>query len=1727
MTHAFLQSELTSLISESKRRYNDVRTAAEQSFSDLKAISVTSETQLAGDLLRRPQFIDPFVLACQSKNAKLVLSGISCLQRLTASKAIARIRLRELLDALHDGVASGYEPQLKVLQTLPSLLQLYGSDLHDDLLAKALEICAALQSSKAAIVSNTAAATFQQLASTVFDQAGKAENTRLSTDTNSKGDEGDDETPNISSNDATRLFSDFCLLLNQQQAHFLRLESLPSPLLLETLQIIFSTHASFVASHLDHLHDDLEHLVQGLLRILARMDAFGDVVRALSIVFFILQDFANDFRTPLQPLLSLVVEGLEKEGNPSWKRALCLEFFRNVCSDFGVFRTTFELFDSLKETNDKIIGQFMSALVRTAAEDPSLIGLGRQSTVPVQRTNDAKSEEAASIEAQGLAGAITAVSTGDSNTTGISMEWSLPSSPLMDQPEKHNPPAIPSTYLYSLVLGCIASFCEGISKFVMPLSVPSRSVQRETMESAQGDGSGTDLVGNGVNGSSNRSTVQASRYHRLINPLTLTHHPEYHQIQSCAAMIEACWPAALATCSTFLNSALDAEYYHILIRSVQKLAQVSGVLELTTPRDALLTTLAKASIPTNASSIISNSQHTRTPRIGGPENDDLHDEVRPPTEVPSTSAFQVTTSPLNVRHLLCLRALLNLGIALGPSLEQDAWFIIIETMQTVEALTALPTVGSATPQTASPHIGGPSGGGQATLAGEIGSVQAATKRMLESTRTYNREGFSIVVQALFRLLGDTGSGADSQSTEELMTSPISPTRPGPRSPYRTTRSISALWTQSKTLELEIGFVLGKISEISRINISRFASLSEQSCSWDLIGKRLLHILQDSGFSGPHRVHSASILDLVARETMKLLDNTQLGAKDANTMRLRCLHSLLEQLQSIDQTTPNKIDTVGLEIHKRLLEALETILSDSGDSLASAWSTPLTILSMTFLKRGGQASLKSDATSVDHDDSDDHNGQILRVAFRSIQLITSDFLGALTGRSLFSLARLLCQFGSQSCDLNVALTSTTLLWSLASHILTSIESIDLSEVPAADTGLKDNSPDPTSDTLWSITLLQLVALCKDERSDVRNAATRVLLKMLDASSESLSPNGWSVTLIAGPSSAIHYCVRQCLSHDEHAEWLASAAQLTDGAVQLICQNLTVIAEHEAFKDTWRGILEIFEGLLNLSSLSASALAFTSISRLLTSLQTLQRDKLDLLAPVLQLWASNHPAEILQSSHPGEKRGEVESMPNQPAVTAHMRTIIEADKTSPGAVAKFQLDERGMVSLLMESIEKTVLLCTHPAYTSDVKSLAAEQQEARSALLILQRLLGEETAQYSRYLLRLVKLSLSIHAGKVGIQMKKSAIQKAVQKPTFIAFATACLEGLKGLVLEHVNDPNLIHTLALQESFETLSALIKTKYTDLPTNNQAPLWRSATVTAVVSLEAVQKRVMQNNRPGSLPELGDLSNAIITVASSVLQPGGLANPPLKHSEDILLEDENFDIEHFRLFHAAVVIVFQHDGIDSAACRQYALTLFKASLLARPWFHDLPDDLSTEPLKNLLEVRPGSLHQPVFAVRRRTCYAAVDALFEIVQRPERDSLKPASDKLARAACPYLLLRVVHPLKTFLADQRLRGLTPPPMPQQVELQTILAKFVQLRSNDRALDNLAGGRGANDEHGDGKQHLRILYSFSLRVQKFWHELPRLKSEGAWQADEPGRGIEMALNEWSMSIAQTWDAGLSV
>jgi len=133
-------------------------------------LTVRLRSDAAAELSQKPNFVNPFIIACGTKNTKFTSIAIVCLQRLIVIRALPRPRLSHVLEALADASSAGLDVQLKILQALPSLLQNYSDDIKADLLVTALSICFTLQSSKNAIVNNTSAATLQQLVVSVLDK---------------------------------------------------------------------------------------------------------------------------------------------------------------------------------------------------------------------------------------------------------------------------------------------------------------------------------------------------------------------------------------------------------------------------------------------------------------------------------------------------------------------------------------------------------------------------------------------------------------------------------------------------------------------------------------------------------------------------------------------------------------------------------------------------------------------------------------------------------------------------------------------------------------------------------------------------------------------------------------------------------------------------------------------------------------------------------------------------------------------------------------------------------------------------------------------------------------------------------------------------------------------------------------------------------------------------------------------------------------------------------------------------------------------------------------------------------------------------------------------------------------------------------------------------------------------------------------------------------------------
>ncbi|KAG9712492.1 hypothetical protein KCU59_g21147, partial [Aureobasidium melanogenum] len=136
---------------------------------------------------------------------------------------------------------------------------------------------------------------------------------------------------------------------------------------------------------------------------------------------------------------------------PAWKRAMCMEVFRLVYTEPGLAVQIYLQYDS-KDGKKSIVRDNIASFVKISTEKPSVIGLGQHSSAPADQARDTIAEQVAMEAAGGVAGVIAPSSNvADTNASGI------------------NPPALPETYIYSLVLECLNGLSENLAKVVLPL----------------------------------------------------------------------------------------------------------------------------------------------------------------------------------------------------------------------------------------------------------------------------------------------------------------------------------------------------------------------------------------------------------------------------------------------------------------------------------------------------------------------------------------------------------------------------------------------------------------------------------------------------------------------------------------------------------------------------------------------------------------------------------------------------------------------------------------------------------------------------------------------------------------------------------------------------------------------------------------------------------------------------------------------------------------------------------------------------------------------------------------------------------------------------------------------------------------------------------------------------------------------------------------------------------
>lgn len=1039
---------------------------------------------------RKPNFVKPHLLACASKNGKFAGNAITSLQRLILSNGLAVETLKDTLEVLRECSGLAQDIQLKILQIIPSLIENYGSHIQKDLLVIAVHICCILFISKNAVVSNTAAATLQQLVVGVLAKVVKEDETSKTHDFVA---EVPIEVGSISvmsaALDAYRLLDDMCLLLEGDRPVFLQPTSMAPNLGMELVEAMIASHPATIASHPELVHILRARLLPFVIRIISEPRPFPITVRAMRLLPIVFSNMLSALPSECEMILSLINHMLDPDSSTPWKRVLCMEVFRSVHNDAPLMRSIYAHFDE-QQGKRTVVKDHLAMLVRISGEKPAIIGLGPQSTIPASSgQTEEEIDEMAAIQTDGIGGSIGVAMTLRSSTApGISARLSVMRVPCLEQLDKIEAPQIPPAYLYTLVLTCMNNFSENLARFLLPYTIPHESRDKRRVKQSISDSSRPETS------DGEKSDDQKPKLDRTssngppktpVNPLMLEGHPKHHQIRTAANMIEACWPALLAAYSTFFHAALDSEYYHALVRSFQKFTQVAGLLRLNTPRDAFLTTFGKNAVP---SSIVT----VQTPVHSVVANEIKDTRRGSKTTLPTTPApgaqSEPTLASLNTRNLLCLRALLNLGIAIGPVL-QAAWTIILETLQQadliinhVQTQRRHSRIGSATPTASNSDI---------DLLGDIGSEIAAVKiaatRMLESSAELPEEAFLDIVTSVSNLLRNL---TDSDSPKEALLS-----TPGPRGQSIHTTALGGVHDPRANL-----FVVENLSKIVEFNKFRFLEHTSEHNGWHVFVNSFLALVSAQHLVADVRISAARGLD----EVISLTALPEVSAETKDEMRQEGLIAIARQIEALSRKRRKEAvpKSCELDIHHMSLETLRSLLEQFGDSLVLGWSEVFTIVASAFEEPSLQThpSIDEEEIITSKPVISAKSPKLIRSSFGSLQLICSDFLAAVPRECLTALLQAIHLFCLQQDDFNISLISTSLFCNVSDYLWQGEEKISLGvfrdDLHINLKSIEIQSFDHIKAEMLLRLLLIMTEITVDERLEIRHGKNEVQITYND-------------------------------------------------------------------------------------------------------------------------------------------------------------------------------------------------------------------------------------------------------------------------------------------------------------------------------------------------------------------------------------------------------------------------------------------------------------------------------------------------------------------------------------------------------------------------------------------------------------------------------------------------------
>ncbi|KAI9593732.1 hypothetical protein BDF19DRAFT_447716 [Syncephalis fuscata] len=1678
-----LTHELTALAAEARRKYPEVKEAADRVLIQLKAYRALTTPEVLAAIVKNHAILSPILLACHARQPRLATIAVNCLQHLIVHSAASPDAIGTIVTTLGDVVSLGGDVQLRTLQIVLPLLSNY-PNVHDNELVETLVLCYRLQESTAPMVNSIAGATFRQLINIVFDKVAKEDTVIKNT-----------EDPHPCADDAIRLLKDLCMLTNGESGTFLRLDGISCTVGLELIESVLSSYESLFRVHVTFLDLVREQLCPLVIRYFSDRQDFPKTMRLVRVINVLIRQYHDVMATECEIYLSMLLKMLEPEQNLAWQRVLALELFRGVCIDFTLLYSIFSRYSNNKGPAAGIYHSLLSALDHAAAETPlafrEMIGEIDMDTM--------------------LAGNLSMEEQGAILDTKCRLKIAC-----IDQLDKSEPPVMSQKYQYYLAFMCMINLTNAFADFVhRRFDKHSLSVGRRPSLAVPASPaplpSASFMVGRSMHSCYKQAKVQ-----------DIMSEPLDSDIEAAVAMADVAWPGLLAGLSSYLTTPLDDELYHLLMKAFRQFTMATGVLGLQTPRNAFLTSLCKNAIPQQSSAeesvrMLFSERHT----ICMQALLDVCCRLMELLDVETWYAILVTLEYAN--HLLHGRAggrKLPKHVLSGSSIrplrklssssrtDGEVSVLLTDMHQMFEYANELDAGPFERLVRGLCQLSAESGG--APLPETTSSNESLPPRILATaariyTVTKNNEpSFAIdrlklvLLRGMRHLLSTTSDNILWNLTiGHLIDTCIAATTPW-RVREQAGETIGELISSAMTTAETLG-----VQDNKNIQLRLLESL-----------RRL--VLEQTTSTDEMTISSLVDVRRVGLETLdKLLQTSGQSFTHGWSMIFEMLTGVCSFNYAMDVNSVSPPQSISQTV-------TVSSASPSMQPVGLSRTTSLNTVVPSAIRLSRQASPQPSPTRSMSASNTTLLSSLVRVGFSSLRLICSDFLSGLSPTCLYQCVAALGAYGWQTEDLNISLTAIGQLWNLSDFIQTRRQkSTEINTTPAtndtADAALtnsdaltearsalvREATVEPSTPSsllaIWLLVLLELENLVADTRPEVRNSAIQTLFRTVSLNGSVLDSVAWSrcIYLVLFPTAdhVINACdealaqvsnaintepikgnasARDIDAWSLHSrvtpeqQWDETKTLLIQGVTQVFTGYLFVNVKMPEPATAWRRWLSTL-GLLSLRSTRTVTASAIDALRQITGQSSSDSDSAVVAVPWTDVWAlwARIGHGMTSKEHPM-------TCLDYKIIAAFIRAYSELHRW-----IERDIDADRLV-ILLNILHELVLLPQAVDLSLDINRLNDVQEAMISVIRSINTTATDMAAVLLQALARLFSLApqaKTITSGNEQIRGKPS---------TFIALGRCCMELARTLFGQHAMASTIYSRGIFADLIETLAKVIAAKHKDntsqTKTENQnAPLWQFATQTAVIITEYGVAKLAENTKDMDSDMVERSWQAIFHLLETIIDWQGLPhNTPYK----LLQDDETFDIEQFNII-LDLVLLHAEPALDSINIveRILDLVLHGAHYYAAiPRPHVIAKTTRSFSGDNYKISGTTAKVHPV--ARERAATACFTRLFSFCSADKQYGQSNTQGVLARATAPQLLQRCQAIMEMYLADEQLRGSYPFSRIRTNELLFILDQSLLLQLHEEAvlIDQCKVANQSALQSPPGKAgHLLVLYPLLCRL----------------------------------------------